>query len=326
MDDMRDDTREELGAKARVLGVEAASGLKDEDLRALIGERRRQNALAALKEIGVKAKASQTLEELEAIVLAKKLGDAGDPMNLPPCHTLRLLPRGYAENPVLDLTSSDCLRCIDLGTCKPADPRYAPGVEGAMAQEAVDEPEQEEQESDPGDWKEREDGARVQELGDGGVIVDETTKRKEPAAVVAAGETEDAGASPEEGDDMAKKKAAKKSGGKTAKKGAAKAAGKKAHAAEPKAAKPAGEKAARVRTSNGVPVALTDPITKKYVGQTLTKVWKKRGEAEPITLSVQVKEDGFYFKGEKYGSLSKIALVVTGQQRNGPAWFGLRAD
>src|SRR3990167_8145505 len=107
------------------------------------------------------------------VVLTKKLGEAGDPMNLPPCHSLRVIPQGYTTNPVLDLQSPDCLRCIELGTCKPADPRYAPKAQGNVkaSEKPLDEQRagsvEQHDASDPGGGTVRPDGATEHDLGEG---------------------------------------------------------------------------------------------------------------------------------------------------------------
>jgi hypothetical protein len=41
------------------------------------------------------------------------------------------------------------------------------------------------------------------------------------------------------------------------------------------------------------------------------------------THEVMVLEDGFAWRGSRWRSLSAIAREITGQQRNGPAFFGL---
>jgi hypothetical protein len=35
-------------------------------------------------------------------------------------------------------------------------------------------------------------------------------------------------------------------------------------------------------------------------------------------------DDGFLYRGERYGSLSKIAFVITGTKWSGPAFFGVK--
>lgn len=325
MHGMEEDARKDLEAKAAALGVAVAAGLNDEDLRALLAERRRQNALATLHELGVRAKASQTLEELEMVVLVQKLGDAGDPLNLPPCHSLRLLPMGYPYNPVLDLQDPDCLRCIDLVTCKPADPRYAE----RWQEEAPEEEVLEEFEGEAAAEGVEEVVAQTEVPGEITPVTEETVE--EAAAVVAVSEP---GESPEESD-MAKKTSKPKKTKDPAAHAAAKKSAREAKAAiralkPKKAAKEKGpkedaRKSRQTRTTNGVPVALSDPMIKPLIGKQITKTWRRRGD-EPLEIKVDVREDGFYYEGERYGSLSKIVLVITGQQRNGPAWFGLRGD
>jgi hypothetical protein len=41
------------------------------------------------------------------------------------------------------------------------------------------------------------------------------------------------------------------------------------------------------------------------------------------THEVMVLKDGFAWRGQRWRSLSAIAREITGQQRNGPAFFGL---
>lgn len=53
-------------------------------------------------------------------------------------------------------------------------------------------------------------------------------------------------------------------------------------------------------------------------GSTLKRDYKGK------TIEVQVKSDGFHFKGQRYTSLSKIASDITDASTNGPLWFGLR--
>lgn len=52
-----------------------------------------------------------------------------------------------------------------------------------------------------------------------------------------------------------------------------------------------------------------DRLTRNYAG---------------VLIVVDVRPDGFLFKGRLYASLSKIAMSVTGVSTNGPLWFGLR--
>lgn len=41
---------------------------------------------------------------------------------------------------------------------------------------------------------------------------------------------------------------------------------------------------------------------------------------------VVVVEDGVVYDGNRYGSLSEVARIITGQRWNGPRFFGLRRD
>jgi hypothetical protein len=53
-------------------------------------------------------------------------------------------------------------------------------------------------------------------------------------------------------------------------------------------------------------------------GTRLIRAW--HGEHHQVT----VLEDGFDYRGERYRSLSAIALAITGTRWSGPAFFGLR--
>ncbi len=59
------------------------------------------------------------------------------------------------------------------------------------------------------------------------------------------------------------------------------------------------------------------PITLK-AGARLIREW--RG----VTYSVHVHDDGFEWKGKRYGSLTIIAQEITGAHWSGPRFFGLR--
>jgi Protein of unknown function (DUF2924) len=41
---------------------------------------------------------------------------------------------------------------------------------------------------------------------------------------------------------------------------------------------------------------------------------------------VVVVEDGVVYEGDRYGSLSEVARIITGQRWNGPRFFGLRRE
>ncbi len=66
----------------------------------------------------------------------------------------------------------------------------------------------------------------------------------------------------------------------------------------------------------GKPVALS-PSFGLSVGTILTREW--RG----IEHKVLVLDQGFEHQGTRYGSLSKVARVITGTQWSGPRFFGL---
>lgn len=53
------------------------------------------------------------------------------------------------------------------------------------------------------------------------------------------------------------------------------------------------------------------------VGTRLVREWNGR------TISVEVRDDGFLFDEQVYGSLSQIAGIVTGSKWSGPRFFGL---
>ena len=53
-------------------------------------------------------------------------------------------------------------------------------------------------------------------------------------------------------------------------------------------------------------------------GDHLVREW--RGETHQVT----VFEEGFGYRGERYNSLSRIALKITGTRWSGPLFFGLR--
>ena len=40
--------------------------------------------------------------------------------------------------------------------------------------------------------------------------------------------------------------------------------------------------------------------------------------------TVMILEDGFEYRGERYGSLTKVAAAISGLHRSGPAFFGLK--
>ena len=55
-------------------------------------------------------------------------------------------------------------------------------------------------------------------------------------------------------------------------------------------------------------------------GSRITKVWRGTSHV------VDVVEGGFDWRGERYASLSKVALAITGVKWSGPRFFGLRED
>ena len=72
------------------------------------------------------------------------------------------------------------------------------------------------------------------------------------------------------------------------------------------------------------PFVARTPATREGVhlkaGTLLAREWEGRLER------VMVLEKGFAWKGETYGSLSRIAKAITGTSWNGHRFFGLRTD
>jgi hypothetical protein len=60
-------------------------------------------------------------------------------------------------------------------------------------------------------------------------------------------------------------------------------------------------------------------MTSLKPGTTLVREWNG------TTHTVLVLEDGFELKGERYASLTKVAAVISGLHRSGPAFFGLKS-
>jgi len=65
----------------------------------------------------------------------------------------------------------------------------------------------------------------------------------------------------------------------------------------------------------GRPIAATAPALK--LGTRLLREWRGK------THEVMVLEDGVEFRGERYGSLSEVARLITGSRWSGPRFFGL---
>ena len=63
-------------------------------------------------------------------------------------------------------------------------------------------------------------------------------------------------------------------------------------------------------------IATAAPVTE---GTRLIRTWRGR------THDVLVTADGVAWRGQSYRSLSAVARAITGTNRNGPAFFGLRA-
>ncbi|HRD44847.1 MAG TPA: DUF2924 domain-containing protein [Caulobacter sp.] len=64
-------------------------------------------------------------------------------------------------------------------------------------------------------------------------------------------------------------------------------------------------------------VGLKGPRTIVSQGSRLVREWQ--GERH----EVEAKPDGFEYRGQRYGSLSKVAFVITGTKWNGRRFFGL---
>jgi hypothetical protein len=64
-------------------------------------------------------------------------------------------------------------------------------------------------------------------------------------------------------------------------------------------------------------ISIAAPVAE---GTRLIKTWRGR------THDVLVTADGVAWREQSYRSLSAVARAITGTNRNGPAFFGLRAD
>ena len=67
----------------------------------------------------------------------------------------------------------------------------------------------------------------------------------------------------------------------------------------------------------------TWPHKNKSQGQRLRLATRLVREFKGELHEVTVLDDGFAYRGQHYGSLSKIARLITGTQWSGPAFFGL---
>ena len=75
-----------------------------------------------------------------------------------------------------------------------------------------------------------------------------------------------------------------------------------------------------IATDSGEPVATPPRMRSKPApGSRLIREWNG------TTHIVDVVEGGYLWNGAQYGSLSSIALVITGTQWSGPRFFGLRS-
>jgi hypothetical protein len=55
-------------------------------------------------------------------------------------------------------------------------------------------------------------------------------------------------------------------------------------------------------------------------GTVLTRTW------HGVVHQVQVTNDGFDYRGERFGSLSEVARRITGTRWSGPLFFGLKGE
>ena len=80
-------------------------------------------------------------------------------------------------------------------------------------------------------------------------------------------------------------------------------------------------RAIRVRNDSGSPKSHRDAVP-AMVGKG-TRILKDWGGT---THEVQITEDGVTWNGQSYSSLSAVARAMTGTNRNGPKFFGLREE
>jgi hypothetical protein len=73
----------------------------------------------------------------------------------------------------------------------------------------------------------------------------------------------------------------------------------------------------RRRLTTGAAVFHSEPVPQ---GVRILRKWRGR------TYEVDRVEGGYRWDGHHYASLSSLALAITGVKRNGPAFFGLRAE
>jgi DUF2924 family protein len=78
--------------------------------------------------------------------------------------------------------------------------------------------------------------------------------------------------------------------------------------------------AARRMLAGDAPTARTNALTRDTrPGTVLLREW------QGVTHQVTVIEEGVIYRGQRYGSLSEVARVITGSRWSGPVFFGLRA-
>ncbi len=81
---------------------------------------------------------------------------------------------------------------------------------------------------------------------------------------------------------------------------------------------PAFARRALLAIATGNPASVRAPRVKVKSGARLLREW------HGTTHEVLVTDEGFVWEGVTYGSLSAIAVAITGAKWNGPRFFGLR--
>lgn len=74
-----------------------------------------------------------------------------------------------------------------------------------------------------------------------------------------------------------------------------------------------------VRAASAKPAGRLELPQRIKPGSELVRTWNRK------TYRVTVMADGFAYAGKTFGSLSEIALAITGTKWNGPRFFGLRS-
>ncbi len=75
----------------------------------------------------------------------------------------------------------------------------------------------------------------------------------------------------------------------------------------------------RLDKEAGGALAVKDKFKPK-AGTILTRRWQGKDH------HVHVRENGFEYNGKTYSSLSKLAKAITGHERSGPVFFGLKKE